>query len=320
MQKYLISVIIPLYEEGESLHENIFEIHKVLDDNKINHEFILVDDGSKDDTWIIINKLAKVIPLLKALRLSRNFGKEAAICAGLEIAAGEACVVMDGDLQHPPQIIPQMIKLWLEEGYYIVEGVKISRGKERLINKISSKCFYYIMEKITGFNIKNSTDFKLLDRSVINVWKSMPENNTFFRGMIDWVGFKRISIPFNVVDRVQGKSKWSIIKLFKLAINAITSFSSLPLHIVTVLGAIFFLLAIPISINALVSKFSGGVVDGVTTIILLLLIIGGCIMFSLGIIGTYIAKIFEEVKHRPRYILSEKIESSNSGERDFKIV
>lgn len=306
---YLISIVIPIYEEEKQIYDNIYMIHNVLNNYSIKHEFILVDDGSKDDTWIMLKKLTDEILHVQALRLSRNFGKEAAISAGLNIVRGDACVVMDADLQHPPEIIPEMIKLWHNQGYNIVEGVKTSRGREKVINKICAYIFYKVLHRLTGYDLNNATDFKLIDFKVLTAWRSMNESNIFFRGMSAWLGFRKIRIPFAADDRLNGESKWSIIRLYKLAITAITSFSSMPLQIVTFLGILLLILDIPIAVNALLSKFKGQTVDGITTIIFLLLIIGSIIMISLGIIGTYIAKIFDEVKHRPIYLLSEKIES-----------
>lgn len=311
MGDFLISVVIPIFEEGDQIYNNVYKIHNVLEENTIKHEFILVDDGSVDNTWNMLKQLTLELQHIQVLRLSRNFGKEAAICAGLEVVNGDACVLMDADLQHPPEVIPQMVKLWNEQGYNIVEGVKISRRGKNAINKICILSFYNILQRLTGYDLKNSTDFKLIDTKALTAWKSMNESNVFFRGMVAWIGFKRTSISFEVGDRVEGSSKWSIIKLFKLAVTAITSFSSIPLQIVTFLGLLLLLLDVPIAVDALLCKIRGEAVDGITTIILLLLIIGSSIMISLGIMGTYIAKIFDEVKHRPRYLLSEKYKSED---------
>lgn len=317
MGDYKISVVVPVFEEGNQIFKNICIIHNVLIENSIKHEFILVDDGSLDNTWGELEKLAKEIPFTQAIRLSRNFGKEAAICAGLRSASGDACVVMDSDLQHPPEVIPEMIKLWYDKGYNIVEGVKVSRGHEKAVNRYSAHVFYKIMRTLTGYNLKNATDFKLIDLKVLSAWKAMNESNTFFRGMVSWLGYKTTTIPFEVADRSSGKTKWSIVKLFKLATNAITSFSSIPLQIVTMFGLLLLILDIPIAINALSSKIKGETIDGVTTIIFLLIIIGSSIMISLGVMGTYIARIFDEVKNRPRYVVSDRI--NNTNKEKFKL-
>jgi polyisoprenyl-phosphate glycosyltransferase len=310
MSEFLISIIIPVFNEGKQIPKSLSVIRKILDDNQINHEFILIDDGSKDDTWDVIKHASTEMPGIGAIRFSRNFGKESALCAGLEAAMGDACVVLDADLQHPPEIIPEMVRLWREEGYEIIEGVKFSRGKEHLLNKISALVFYKVLKGLSGYDLNRASDFKLLDAKVVASWRLLTERNTFFRGMAAWVGFKRTSIPFVVADRSGGKTKWSSFRLFKLALTAITSFSSLPLQLVTFLGIAFLIGSIPLGIETLYLKFRGEAVDGFTTVILLLLIIGSTLMISLGIIGTYIAKIFDEVKYRPRYLVSETVKKS----------
>jgi len=308
----LISVVIPVFNEGEQIRENIHIIHNILDQHGILHEFILVDDGSSDNTWSQIQHISTDIGCVYGIKFSRNFGKEAALCAGLEAVHGDACLVMDADLQHPPSLIPEMVRLWKEEGYDVVEGVKSSRGKERFINKIGAVCFYKILYKLSGFDLQSASDFKLLDAKVLSAWKQMGEREVFFRGMSEWVGFKRKKIPFEVQDRTSGQSKWSIVSLIKLAITAITSFSSLPLHLVTFLGMLFLAGSFILGIQTLYMKFKGMAVGGFTTVILLLLIIGSTLMISLGIIGTYIAKIFNEVKARPRYVIAEITETNQT--------
>lgn len=314
----LISIVIPVYEEENQIAENLHIVHDILNKNGILHEFILIDDGSKDNSWGEIEKVSAELGCINAIRLSRNFGKESALCAGLDLSNGDACVVMDADLQHPPDIIPQMVKLWKEERYYIVEGVKATRGKESLFNKISAKLFYKILKKVADFDLDNASDFKLMDRKVISSWKQMRERNTFFRGMSHWVGFKRTSLPFFVAERTKGASKWSVFRLFKLAMTAVTSFSSLPLQIVTFLGILFLIGSLTLGVQTLYMKLTHGAGSGFTTVILLQLIIGSALMISLGIIGTYIARIFEEVKFRPRYIVMESIESEGVKNNSVK--
>ncbi|MCL6590250.1 MAG: glycosyltransferase family 2 protein [Firmicutes bacterium] len=309
----MISIVIPVYNEEKQIRETVRVIAGILADSQINYEFIFIDDGSKDHTWRELKQLAAVDPKIKAIRLSRNFGKEAALCAGLNAIQGDACIVMDADLQHPPALIPEMVRLWKDDGYEIVEGVKSSRGKESWSSRLSAGLFYRILHKLSGINLKDASDFKLLDARVVSAWQAMPERNTFFRGMAAWVGFKRIAVPFEVAERTTGGTKWSKYRLFKLAITAITSFSSFPLQIVTFLGFLFLLGSVLLGIQTIYMKFSGIAVDGFTTVILLLLITGSALMISLGIIGTYLAKIFEEVKHRPRYIVAETVNGTKGG-------
>ncbi len=314
MYKKMVSVVIPVYNEGESIFENVNTIKKVMDTTLYEYEFVLIDDGSHDNTWSEINRLMDIIPNLRALRFSRNFGKEAALFAGLENVKSDACIIMDSDLQHPPEIIPKMFKLWSDDGFDVVEGVKSSRGHEGFLSKVSANSFYKLLHVLSGIDIDKASDFKLLDKKVVNALLNMNERNTFFRGMSAWTGFNRASVPFAVKERTNGSSKWSALKLFKLAMNAITSFSSLPLYIVTFLGVLFLAGSFILGIQTLYMKFKGIAVSGFTTVILLLLIIGSTLMISLGIIGTYVAKIYEEVKQRPRYIVAEKIEKHSKSE------
>ncbi len=301
----MISIIIPVYNEAGQITANVHKISSILECNNIRYEFIIVDDGSTDKSWEELTALSNNNSNIRIIRLSRNFGKEAAICAGLDYCSGDACIVMDADLQHPPELIPEMVRLWNDEGYQVVDGVKTSHARTGLFNKIGSPVFYRIMRRLSGFDLNNSSDFKLLDAKVVDAWRTMNENNTFFRGMTAWVGFKRTSLPFAVVRRTSGKSKWTFLRLCKLAVNAITSYSSVLLQIVTMMGVLFLILSLIIGIQTLYMKFAGRAVSGFTTIILLLLLIGSTLMISLGIIGMYIARIFNEVKSRPRYLISE---------------
>lgn len=316
MNDTMLSIVIPIYQEQNQVYANIRAIQQILVESGISHEFILVDDGSRDHTWNEIMRLSQDLGNVNALRLSRNFGKEAALCAGLDNIRGDACVIMDADLQHPPRLIPEMVRLWKESGYDVIEGVKASRGKEKLINKFGANAFYSILKKLSGLDLDKASDFKLLDRKVVDAWQQMGERIVFFRGMSAWVGFKRMSLPFVVEERTEGRSKWSLFRLFNLAINAITAYSSAPLQIVTFIGVIFSISALILAIQTLYMKFSNIAFSGFTTVILLLLIIGSTLMISLGVIGTYIARIFDEVKGRPRYLVSEKIDKKDVRGKD----
>jgi dolichol-phosphate mannosyltransferase len=309
-----VTVVIPVYNEELLINENVGVIAGFLRQAGTGFTILLVDDGSRDSTWQKLKELSKGHDFVKALRLSRNFGKEAAICAGLEEADGDACIIMDSDLQHPPQLIPEMIRLWKEDGYDVIEGVKSSRGNESMVKKVGAGMFYSILSKLSGLDMQQASDFKLLDRKVVDAWKKMNERGTFFRGMSAWVGYNRKSLPFSVGTRTRGTSKWSVFNLFNLAIKAITSFSSFPLHIVTFIGIFFLVGALILGIQTIYMKVSGMALSGFTTVILLLLIIGSALMISLGIIGTYIARIYEEVKFRPRYIVSEKAAGARNHE------
>lgn len=301
-----ISLLIPFYNEEEQLLITLDTVRPILEGITKDYEIIAIDDGSKDKTWEKLKAEALRDPRIHAVRFSRNFGKEAAICAGLDHVGGDLVILMDGDLQHPPRYIPEMIRLW-QEGYDVVEGVKASRGQESKVYKFFAKSFYSIFTKFSGVNMDNASDFKLLDRQVVDAWQQLDEKNTFFRALSAWLGFKRIEMPFVVDQREHGSSKWNLGGLWKLSVNAITSFSSVPLVFITWGGITFFIIAFIVGLITLIRFFAGTAVEGFTTVILLLLIIGGAMMLSLGLIGTYISKIYDEVKDRPRYLKMEEI-------------
>ena len=304
----LISIVIPLYNEGSHLSALLSDLKTALQQTGCPFELVLVDDGSPDDTWERIKDEARTLPSLRAVRLSRNFGKELALCAGLERARGDAVVVMDGDGQHPPSLLPVMVEKWRTSGADIVQAVKTKRGSESLTGKLGALLFYLILNKLSGFELKGASDFKLMNRKVTDTWLAMRERNVFFRGMTAWMGFTTVQIPFEVVARRGGKSGWSYLRRAKLALIGITTFSSFPLHLVTFAGVIFFVFAVGLGIQTLYLKLAGQAFTGFATVILLELIIGSLLMISLGIIGEYLARIYEEVKGRPRYIVMESIE------------
>ena len=300
----LLSIVLPSYNEEQNIANTARVLGELLEKEQIDYELIFVSDGSKDATYSEILKVAATNPRIKGAEFSRNFGKEASIFAGLSLALGDAVIVMDCDLQHPPQVIPQMWKLW-QEGYEVVEGIKLSRGKESLAHKLSAGLFYKIMSSLIKMDMNASSDYKLLDRKVVDVLLELPEKNTFFRALTFWAGFKTTTVEYEVQERAYGQSKWSLLSLMKYAITNATSFSTLPLQLVTLMGMISILFSIILAIQTMIKYLSGTAVEGFTTVILLVLIIGGFIMLSLGIIGHSIARIYEEVKGRPRYIISK---------------
>ena len=300
----LLSIVLPSYNEEQNIANTAKVLSEFLEREQIEYELVFISDGSKDRTYEEIVKAREKNPRIKGAAFSRNFGKEAGIFAGLELTTGDAVIVMDCDLQHPPAVIPQMWKLW-QEGAQVVEGVKSSRGKESLAHKLSAGLFYKIMSKLIGMDMNASSDFKLLDRQVVDVLLSLPERNTFFRALSFWVGFRTEVVYYEVQERQFGESKWSLLSLMKYAVTNATSFSTMPLQLVTVMGFLSIMFSVVLGIQTLVKYLSGTAVEGFTTGILLLLIIGGCLMISLGIIGHYIARIYEEVKGRPKYIISD---------------
>lgn len=305
----MLSIVIPVYNEEKMISISIDVITNLMDSSNIEYELVLVNDGSKDCTWETIKSLSERNKHIRAISFSRNFGKESAIIAGLSYAKGDACVTIDADLQHPPEKIIEMYELW-KQGYKVVEGIKLSRGRENFLYKCFAKTFYRIISRATGFDMQNTSDFKLLDREVVDTILKMPEKQMFFRAISAWVGFKSTRIEYNVQERIEGVSKWSAGSLIKYAINNLASFSSAPLQLVTLAGIIYLIFAIALSVYTLICFFDNNSVAGYTTIILLQLITGSILMLAIGLIGYYISKIFEEVKSRPKYIVEEKIENS----------
>ena len=299
----MLSVILPSYNEEKMIAKATERMAEILQPEKIDYELLFIDDGSRDGTWAQINEAAEKDSHVVGVHFSRNFGKEAAMFAGLEQAKGDCCVVIDCDLQHPPEKIVEMYRLW-EQGYEVVEGIKEDRGEESGLHKFAANSFYGLISKATGMDMSSSSDFKLLDRKVVDTLNSLPERNVFFRALSFWVGYKKTSVSYCVQERTEGVSKWSTKSLIKYELTNISSFSSAPLHIVTVLGLIMLAVAFVLGIIALVQKISGVALGGFTTVILLLLFSASVIMISLGIIGYYIARIYDEIKGRPRYIIS----------------
>ena len=309
-----LSVVLPAYNEEQMLAKTCRTLKKILDLAEINYEMVIVDDGSTDQTWKIIEETAEKDRNVTGVHFSRNFGKEAAIVAGLAQASGNAVAVMDCDLQHPPEVLVKMYRLW-EQGYEVVEGIKKSRGTETVFHRKSAGFFYRIMSRATGFNMENASDFKLLDRKAVESVLSMPERSMFFRATSSWVGFKSTSVLFEVQARESGESKWSTGCLIRYAFRNIVAFTTLPLQFVTIGAGGCFICSLLLLIYSLVRYFTGHAVEGYTTLLIVMLFIGSAVMMSLGIIGYYIARIYEEVKRRPRYIVSRIIHGGHENEK-----
>ncbi len=305
VKKGMLSVIMPAYNEEAVLETGVRTVISVLSESGITFEILIVDDGSSDNTWSIAKRLSGEFPDVRAVCLSRNFGKEAAIYAGLAKAAGDCCILIDSDLQQPPHVMRQMYGLWSRSDIHVVEGRKNSRQKESRLNRFFAGQYYKLLRRSTGIDLRNASDFRLLDRKIIDILCAMPEKHTFFRAISSWVGFNSATVYFDVEERKGGKSKWSFFSLFKLAVDSITSFTSIPMQIVTFFGVGFFIFAVVLTLQALYMKLSGKAFEGFTSVIIILLTVGSVIMISLGIIGTYLSKIYDEVKSRPKYLIKE---------------
>ncbi|NLK02338.1 MAG: glycosyltransferase family 2 protein [Clostridiaceae bacterium] len=301
-----LSLIIPFYNEETQIPQTLDVCIPILEGTGSSWEIIAIDDGSTDGSWQQLTTAAAADQRIRVFHFSRNFGKEAAICAGLDLAGGDAIILMDGDLQHPPSYIPEMLALW-NQGYEVVEGKKAKRGKESLWSKLNAGIFYGSFRRLSGYDLTNASDFKLLDRRVVDAWRTLPEQNTFFRALSLWLGFKRTSFSFEVAERTSGKSKWRIRDLIRLSLDAMTGFSAKPLYLISFIGLILFIIFFILGIQTLVNYFLGRAASGFTTVILLQLLIGSSTLISLGLIGIYISKIFTEIKARPRYIISEAV-------------
>ena len=301
----MISVILPAYNEEAMIEMTGNVISGILERENIPYEILFVDDGSTDGTWAGIMNLSEEKEEVRGISFSRNFGKEAAMVAGLAEAHGDCAVILDCDLQHPPEKIVEMYRLW-EQGYEVIEGVKNSRGRESGVHKLAAKTFYSLISTASGFHMENASDFKLLDRKAVDAIVGMKEKYTFFRALSTWVGFRTTSVTYNVQERAAGESKWSTSGLVRYAVNNITSFSTAPMQFVTVCGVLVFIVSFISGIIALTQKLNGQALGGFTTVILLQGFIGSIIMISLGLIGFYIARIYEELRERPKYIISRR--------------
>lgn len=302
-----VSILIPCYNEEKSLPLLYYELKKLMDSQpEYVWEVLCVNDGSKDNTHKILYDLRKDDERINFLNLSRNFGKENAMLAGFDYITGDCMVIIDADLQDPPSLIPQTLEYW-EQGYQDVYAKRDDRGKESWFRKECSLLFYKILDKSTRFDVlQNVGDFRLLDRQCVDALRKMRETERYTKGMFCWIGYKKKEILFNRGDRIAGKSNWNFWSLCNLAIEGITSFSTAPLRIATVIGAI-------IAFGAFLFMFFyigktlifGDPVQGFTTLISVMLFLGGVQLLSIGILGEYVGRIFNETKNRPVYLIHD---------------
>lgn len=306
-----INVIIPVYNEESALAFNFDKIYSELKQLREDVHYILVDDGSVDSTWAVVENISKNHVNVEGIKFARNYGKEAALMAGISQSKADRYITMDSDLQHPPKHIGPMMALMDESKANIIEGVKNDRGVESFKYKVFAKSFYKLLHKMSNLDMDGSSDFKIMDSKVIDSITKMQETNIFFRGLVHWVGFKSEKYYFDVEDRLEGESSFSTFRLMRLAMDAVFSYTSKPLYITLIISLIFVVLGSILGIQTLINFMIGNAVSGFSTVIILILISSGLILFSLGIIGVYIARIYDEVKGRPQYILSEKTAFKN---------
>lgn len=304
-----ISIVIPSYnEEGNInlIHERIKKVFSVLEN--YHYEIIFVNDGSRDNTQLKIEELSQKFPEVKYIEFSRNFGHQYAVKAGLDVADGNAVISMDGDLQHPPELIPEMVQKW-EEGYDVVYTIRNYSEKISFFKKVTSNIFYGILTKLSDFELvkRGGADFRLLDSSANDVIKKLHENDLFLRGLTGWIGFKQIGIEYVAEDRHSGKSSYNIKKMFSLAFTGITAFSVKPLYLAAYLGFIFSIVSIIGYLGYVIYSFKSGTeISGWASLIMTIVFFGGIQLVILGIIGIYLGKIFKQVKERPTYIIKSK--------------
>ncbi len=308
-----LAVVVPVFNEGRDLVEGLQAIMGAAQ-NMQQHRWTLfaVDDGSSDDSVSAILEARSRNQAIELISLTRNFGKEAAIQAGLQHCLDyDAVLIIDSDLEHPPQLIPELVKAW-ESGYKVVNTRKTGRGTESLSRNLLTRTFFHLFKRFAAIDIENDTDFKLLDREVVAAYLNFPESSRFFRGLIRWMNYPAHEIEFEVPQRTaKNRSSWSRLALLRYAFSAVSSFTALPLQIVTLLGFITLLLALILGSVALFNWITGVAVDGFTTVILLILLLGSILMISIGIIGIYIGKIYEEVKQRPSFFIDRAKSTKN---------
>ncbi|WP_308120787.1 glycosyltransferase family 2 protein [Paractinoplanes bogorensis] len=297
-------MVAPIFNEGAGVARFVRRLTEVLTGAGLAYELVLVDDGSTDNSWQHVVEQATMDKRVRGLQLSRNFGKEAAVLAGLEHAAGEAVVVIDSDLQHPPDVIPEMVRRW-REGAQVVEAVKRNRTGQGLIGRLGGRLFNRAFTGLTQVDLVDATDFRLLGRPALEALLRLPEHSSFFRGTSSWIGFRRSTIEIDIDEREGGRTRWTFRSLFRLAVNGLTSFTSAPLHLVTMVGLAFAGFAVLLGAQTLIRWIGGDSVAGFPTVILLLLVMGTFLLLGLGVIGEYLARIHEEVRGRPRYLVQE---------------
>ena len=308
-----ISIVVPVHNEAEGIAAFLEQLGTTLQRCALDFEIWAVDDGSSDATWECLRGLRRSNPHLRALRFTRNFGKEAAILAGLRQARGRAVIVMDGDGQHPTALLPEMIALWRSGEAQIVAAQKTERPGDGLLARCNAWLFNRLMRALTGLDLQGASDFRLLDRRVVDTLLSFPERVRFFRGMTVWTGFTTAQLGFEVAPRIAGESRWSNAQLTRLAITAITSYSAKPLGLVFRLGLLGMVAALLLLLQALYSWATHVAVSGWTSLTVVVLFFGSATLLGIGVLGAYLAQIFDEIKARPEFLVAEKLDDAHRG-------
>jgi glycosyltransferase involved in cell wall biosynthesis len=312
----LLSVVAPMFDESDTVDAFYDRMRAALGDTPF--ELVLVDDASTDGTAELLDRLADADPRVKVLHMSRNFGHQAAITAGLEHAKGDVVVMIDGDLQDPPELIPTMLDHW-RGGSDVVFGVRDSRAGETWFKLTTARWFYRIFGRVTGLDLQeNSGDFRLIDRRALDAILAMRERNRFLRGMTVWVGFTQTAVPYSRDVRHAGKTKYTLRRMLRLSLDAISSFSSVPLQAATVLGFAFSMAAFLGLPLVIVARVAGIFTQGVPTVLFVILLLGGIQLITVGIIGEYVGRIYDEVKGRPLYVLrgGRNLDSGNEPDHE----
>ena len=305
-----LSVIVPAFNEAQGIAAFLDVLFGVLRGCCARFDVWIVDDGSRDDTWQRLRCARERYPELRGLRFTRNFGKEAALLAGLRQATGAAVVVMDSDGQHPPSLLPQMLEIWRAGEAQIIAAQKAARPTDSRIERVNAHLFNSMMRIMTGLDLSGASDYRLLDRRVVDALLAFPERVRFFRGMTVWTGFTTKHLAFDVAPRIAGTSRWSTRQLTKLAINAITAYSAKPLSLVFRLGLIGMLAAFVLFLQAVYSWTVGIAVSGWTSVTVVILFFGSANLLGIGVLGAYLAQIFDEIKARPEYLIKQELEAA----------
>lgn len=322
MQEKLLSIVVPVYNEQEVIDETFRRLSEVFKDYFMKVEYIFINDGSKDNTYFKLGQIAKNNPEVRIINFARNFGHQIAITAGMDYAKGDAVVIIDADLQDPPEVIKEMVEKW-QEGYEVVYGKRLQRDGETLFKKFTAKMFYRFLDSMTDVKLPVDVgDFRLIDRKVCDAMKCLPERSRYVRGLVSWVGFKQTSVEYKREKRFAGETKYPLKKMIKLAGDGIFSFSYKPLKLATFTGMIISAFSFIYLIIVLIQKFvKNDVASGWASSMAVSLFFNGVMLIVLGIMGEYVGRIYEEVKARPLYIVGELIgfdENNNKEKKENK--